>query len=812
MALIWTQGETIVMVKRASRTSTQIHVVAAEWDSSNDCFVLSGRIVISVAADAELLTGGSVLDSETGLLRSYVVLGRAESIYIWCLDFEQARPDLVVKLPLPNSSSISSKTSGCSVKDCWLVDGPIVVAVWKGQLLLVTSKASYGSTEFSAESEDPQGEIFNTPWEAHVLCSPQSSEQLSLKVQFCGDVARNESQVAIISFTASSGKRPRTCSVSNERYLQSWSYYNLILDPEVPIAHEQSSTGSGLKFIPSKQIPVDLDPRLISCIQPVTVVPSTNGDDSDYIFVGTKDKRLLRYRCGQLVDVTHLDAIPSQLNFGVVAGGQGVLLVVLDDLQQKVLAVCPESLQVLQDWSKVWHVVIGDFVSSGYDQIVLLHIASASSAEEGLSSPGAQLELNFTVIHGFSTVTCEGLQQGTQRHLAETKVINDCKLSGMDTICKALQDRVEAGLSQLQVARNERESKGELVRISSCLMQNMVTRWAHEEQSKANVEGKSGTYSVTEQGRLELVRATSVWSRVCGTNWFLMVEIEMTPDGRPDVVLHHVSLLLSSQNCSIGGKSSVLKSHSFGDKRATLVVCIPYHEFSLRPRLPFNISVRAKLPPGHESVRTSESCDPARRTSGDVYTQWLGSSEVVYLTSAPTLKPKEACTLLEQVGEQVQFVIGAKSEEHLLQLSAYMQSALRMHELPDDKQERENTLRWFNLCSADGHGPYVANLCFSGLHGIIRLRSVDADLLAGLEQTSVELFTQHRYEILSRIIPHEALEKLDSFIKTLRKHLAVQNSLMQRGHESSSKESRLVALKLDRAVDERFSEIWASLI
>lgn len=97
------------------------------------------------------------------------------------------------------------------------------------------------------------------------------------------------------------------------RYLQSWSYYNLILDPEVPIAHEQSSTGSGLKFIPSKQIPVDLDPRLISCIQPVTVVPSTNGDDSDYIFVGTKDKRLLRYRCGQLVDVTHLDAIPSQL-------------------------------------------------------------------------------------------------------------------------------------------------------------------------------------------------------------------------------------------------------------------------------------------------------------------------------------------------------------------------------------------------------------------------------------------------------------------------------------------------------------------
>lgn len=41
-------------------------------------------------------------------------------------------------------------------------------------------------------------------------------------------------------------------------------------------------------------------------------------------------------------------------NFGVVAGGQGVLLVVLDDLQQKVLAVCPESLQVLQGKFLQW--------------------------------------------------------------------------------------------------------------------------------------------------------------------------------------------------------------------------------------------------------------------------------------------------------------------------------------------------------------------------------------------------------------------------------------------------------------------------
>ncbi|KAL2620662.1 hypothetical protein R1flu_000867 [Riccia fluitans] len=828
MALVWSQGQTIVLVKRPPQSRTHIHVIAAEWEHANECFVLSSRILVPVAANAELLAGGSVLDSETGLYRSYLVLGKADSIYICGLDFDQESPDLITKLPLPNSSwSATSESSLCRIEDCWLIDGPIVVAVREGQLLLVTSEASYRSTEFDEiEEEDLQSKTVITPWEAHVLNLPERFEDQALKIHFCGYVRSFENQEIILSLTASSGKRSRTASASPDRYLQSWSFYSLSLNTKGSVVSEGSSDGGAFKFTSSEQIPTELDPKDIACI--LAVRPSTTGDDdSYYVFVGTTDRRLLKCSHAQIVDVLHLETAPSKLHFGVVAEGQGVILVALDGPQQKLLAVCPESLQILQDWNDVWRVVIDDFTSSGHDQIVLLSIVSSS--EEGLCTPSTQLSVNFTVVHGFSSVTVEGVQQGSQQHLAETKAINDCKMSGMETICKALQKRVESGLEQLQVAKNERDSKKELVRISSCLLHNLITRSAFEQN--ASLEGVSGLKSAYRQDRLELVRATKASSRVSGMNWFFMVEIEMTTEARPDAVLHNLSLMMTSPNCSMTGKSSVLKSLTPGDGTANLVVCIPFQDSSLRPGLPFDVSVRALAFQRGDTHSTAGGSESSSQASRDLYTQWLGGFEVVYPTVTPHLEPRQACIILEQVGEQVQFVILSKGEEHLSRLSGYMQSTLQMEEIQGDEPDPKNTMRWLNFSSVGGCGPNGASLCYLGLHAVIKLKAIDADFLLILEQTLVQLFTQYHilmipilrtisgrqfmyslFKIVSRVIPSEALEKMDEFINALSKHLSLQDSSLKTRPDEKTKEARHVAQKLEVAVDEKFCDLWTLLL
>ncbi|KAL3681301.1 hypothetical protein R1sor_024257 [Riccia sorocarpa] len=828
-ALVWSQGQSIVLAKSPPQSRRPIHVIAANWDHANECFVLSSRIIVQVAANGELLTGGSVLDSETGLSRSYLVLGKADSIYICGLDFEQGKPNLIAKLPLPNSSTSStSEYPHSCIEGCWLVDGPSVVVVKEGQLLLVTSQDAYRATEFDEmDDEDLQTETVITPWEAHVLSLPERLQHQTLKIHFCGDVRSCENQEIILSLTAANGKRLRTGSASPDRYLHSWSFYRVSLNTKGPVVSERSSNGGAFKLKRSEQIPTELDPKLIACVHPVAMGPFTSGDDaSQYLFVGTTDKRLLKCRDGQIVDFLHLESVPVKLQFGVVAEGQGVVLAALEGLQQNLLAVCPESLQILQDWSNVWRVVVDDFTSSGHDQIVLLSVGS--SASEGFCTPSAQLNVNFTVVHGFSTVTVEGVQQGSQQHLAETKAINDSKMSGMETICKALQKRVQSGLAELQVTTSERNSKKELVRISSSLMQNLITRSVFEQNANPSLEGFSRSKSIYAQERLEFVRATKAWSRVCGTNWFLFVETERTAAERGDAGLHDFSLMLTSLNGSIKGKSSVLKSLTLGDGTASLVVCVPFHDSCLRPGLPLDVSVRASVSRLGDTLSAAEGSESSSLSSGDVYTQWLGGCEVVYPTVTPQLESREACTILELVGEQVQFVIVAKGDEHLSSLSGHILSTLQMQEVQDNEPEVKNKLRWLNLCSAGGYGPYGASLCHFGLHTVIKLRAIDSDLLLILEQTLVQLFTQHhilmililrivtvissiRFEIVSRVIPSEALDKMDKSVSALRKHLAMEDSSIQRRRDERTKEARYVAQKLDAAVDERFSDLWALL-
>ncbi|KAL3685062.1 hypothetical protein R1sor_003084 [Riccia sorocarpa] len=540
------------------------------------------------------------------------------------------------------------------------------------------------------------------------------------------------------------------------------------------------------------KFPLHIAYFFIACVHPVARGPFTNGHDdaSQYLFVGTTDKRLLKCRDGQIVDFMHLESVPVKLQFGVVAEGQGVVLASLEGLQQNLLAVCPESLQILQDWSNVWRVVVDDFTSSGHDQIVLLSVGS--SASEGFCTPSAQLNVNFTVVHGFSTVTVEGVQQGSQQHLAETKAINDSKMSGMETICKALQKRVQSGLAELQVTTSERDSK-ELVRISSCLLQNLITRSVFEQNANPCLEGFSSSKSIYAQERLELVRATKAWSRVCGTSWFLLVEIERTAAARPDAGLHDFSLMLTSLNCSIKGKSSVLKSLTPGDGTASLVLKAP----SLQASSPLEMFI----PSGWEAARLSVN---------------------------PQLESREACTVLELVGEQVQFAIVAKGDEHLSSLSGHILSTVQMQEVGQRARAKEQageTSRWLNLCSAGGYGPYGASF---GFHLVIELQAIDSDLLLILEQTLVHLFTQHhilmililriitvissiRFEIVSRVIPSEALDKMEKFVNALSKHLAMQDSSIQRRRDERTSEARYVAQKLDAAVDEKFSDLWALL-
>lgn len=130
---------------------------SARYERSDNCFCPLEELTLSLSEAEYLAASGYVACHTTGLLRSFLVLGTENSLVIGRLDLKHSEFESLGKVFL---ADLGGQEELCGVQGCWLADGPTVVALHQGRVIVAAERE---------EAHNVFDHDFQLRWKAHIL-------------------------------------------------------------------------------------------------------------------------------------------------------------------------------------------------------------------------------------------------------------------------------------------------------------------------------------------------------------------------------------------------------------------------------------------------------------------------------------------------------------------------------------------------------------------------------------------------------------------------------------------------------------------
>lgn len=704
------------------------------------------HIELPLPDGAHLLAAGVVENCIFGESLPHVVVRRGSALLIGCFDEDVSSFKTLVEVDLAEAFLDNCANPRDAIQDCWLADGPLFVAQRDGKFATVSNSVCQRSDSFKIT--DHTRERF---WNASMLNLEGICDTGMIRALCFGDLKAFAEPELLLCIQLS---HPIDFDATAQRVRAEWDFVTL---PLGSLAFSNSGNTIYHNYSPNsswQQIPLengiracnqlfsrDICPDLISYIEivpmdPVTTVSSLhtspcdieNGEIMHDIAVGFWDGKIVKYRLGNAVAKCELEYPPISLHFAIVAGGQGVLLAVLDGKQNEVVALCAETLKILREWTGVQDVVVNDFQMVGHDQLLLLSSLPEGKVQSTSLSDNFSMSMQLTDMEkSFSS----GLQPPAQPELPGA-ASEAHKIHSLKAISQCLKSRVEAGLAQMKQLEQQMETKAELVQSSCKLLQDMVVK--HESSAAPPDVGPNEKLG----SRRGFVQASVRQHGMCGRTWFLLVDVQNI--AQEGIILHELSLSLTTVRGQISSSSSVVKSLSTTEEKNHLVAAASVMNLPNVSSLPtIHIMVNLKVSKGNSghslhllpAIHTQE----VREGRYWMHTAWVGQVQIDGIHITGCLEPASVPLEFREVASTHTFIIQTSSEEQIMQVVDAMKLILNMEERKnsDDMQFRLQKGRRHELVAKHSLLWADTTITSSGKIHMVTMRAEDTKHLSVLK-------------------------------------------------------------------------------
>eukprot|EP00249_Psilotum_nudum_P024307 c29148_g1_i4 orf=238-2658(-) len=710
-------------------SAAPITVVSSTWDRHLQQFMPPRHWHLPLSGDIQLLAAGNVESYEFGEYQPHLVIKWKSSLLIGSLSVVADSFTNLVEITLPASIAGHNPALKLFVEECWITDGPIVVAVCKEVLLVARPWIEHKFPDCSSYKRVDRTK--EQSWDAYILSLKDFGDGIHIRTIFCGDLknfAEPELLMCIQSLPVEDSLKTTLPARSNNEWVYiGLSLHTVSFSNGQPASYEGSPSQLCWWEIPCKSVfkfcndllPLELHPDLISCVEfvpanPYTTVTSLSSwpyQSSDLaavasdLVVGLHNGKLLKSRHGCIIAEVDLRDSPFSLQFAVVAEGQGILLVDFNTMENKVVALSAETLEELQAWTGIQNATAGDLQMLGHEQIVLLmnskseHEIAASFNDECFAS------MQITDLRRSICVDVNG-----QLHELECRgtAIKDHKSHSLKAIAKSLQLRVEAGLAHLCQLEKQRAGKVAILQSSCQLMQDMVMQHNFFETSTtlSKPSEESGMLSLPRKSRY--VEATLFQQGTCGRTWFVIIDIRNV--GPRGTVLHNVSLLMTTIQGQITSSSSTVESLSAGEGCKRLVAAVSLSNMPIVTYLPM-VNVIASTVVSWDGagfgmqeskglsvevdIENSEKYERNQR----FHAEWICNIQVDSMNLTRSSEPENIPLDFRQVAPRFSFFIKARTkEERMLFIDAFqsiLQMKLRQSSDPTESKLNDNSTQEF---------------------------------------------------------------------------------------------------------------------
>ncbi len=175
---MFVSGSTVIAATHSSASFSSVRIQSASWNSDLEAFEEEHEIHLPLSDGEHMVAVGHVACFETGLYESYLVLATSNSLLIGRLELNTGSSASSsfhilgeVSLPWNLFGELGVVVGGgslASVQECWLANGPTMVAVHHRQVLVASLVQRGGKQRFLLD--DPSSSYsLDFEWEAYAL-------------------------------------------------------------------------------------------------------------------------------------------------------------------------------------------------------------------------------------------------------------------------------------------------------------------------------------------------------------------------------------------------------------------------------------------------------------------------------------------------------------------------------------------------------------------------------------------------------------------------------------------------------------------
>lgn len=738
-------ASTLCELHHPNPASSTIILTTSAWDPDSHRFSPPVHQPLPLLGEVELLAAGVVQNFTFGQSQLHVVLRKGSALLIGCFDVDMLTFEVLVEVELPSEEQLNKCIkSQWAIEGCWLLDGPVFVAQKGGKFVivhtLICKKLLCSDTSVDTDQSD------NRYWNGYVLNLEGIGDNKGVRALYCGELKAFAEPDLLLSIQFPFGDDFE--SIPSHRFRSGWNFVRVHAGY---LERDNTKEYCGLNMswhqIPLENsfkvcnhlFPSDMCPELISCLgvipkDPVTTVsslanPAYHVEDHNALFydivIGFWNGKIVKYRTGTVVAESELEDAPISLKFAIVAGGQGILLCVLNGELSTVVALCAETLHILRAWSGFQDALVGDFQMIGHDQLLFLSLSSENDApsKTSVNSYLMPQQLTDLKICYFSSLQ-EPSQPDSSVGASEVH-----KIQSLNAMAKCLQSRVEAGLVQMKNSEEQRATKAELVHSSCKLLQEMTIK--HESfQALPEFSGH-----VAKPDFLGKVMQASIRQHgTCGRTWFLLVDIQNV--SQEDIVLHDLSLSLTTIRGLISGTSSVVKSLCAMDKAKHIVAAVSLIDLpdaSTFPTIHILLGVTVSIGAASCKRLTLPAAGNLEDGKGNccAHTVWIGQVDMANILNTGCLDPTAVPLEFRKVALQHTFMIQGTSEEQYMEVLNAIKATLKMEYRVDMHRLKHDPVH--ELVASQGALWSDATIFSAGKTHMVILRAEDSKHLSALK-------------------------------------------------------------------------------
>ncbi|XP_024361576.1 uncharacterized protein [Physcomitrium patens] len=399
----------LIILPTECRSPPFLMLRIGRYDGSQENYVPinddGGSLTLPLAGDEHVAALDSVGCRKTGLMCTCLVLASRERLRIGRLDIENSTYEVAGSISLAEEGDVGE------CLQCWLVDGPTLVA-WFGSKVVVASDRQEHILPYLA-------------FERH-SCSSWKADMLEGSFQ---RVFVAENQVLCVSSVAASAS-------------SSAQYANL----QCFTLPSENQVGRYSPTLTEIELPLEVDPCSITCVAYL----ATTLNLSYKVVFGTSEGRLKCCSRGKVVMEVTLEDSPLSVHSAEAAHGVQVLVVSLGGMDRKVVTLFADSLRQINAWTGVQQVIVDDLAGIGHDQMLLVTQPLSSTA-------------SFEHCLRISLLEFAPQSAGDKHKSNILKSVNE-----------ALEIRLQDGMKEVQETEQRRSDKMLMLSAACNLMQSIA--------------------------------------------------------------------------------------------------------------------------------------------------------------------------------------------------------------------------------------------------------------------------------------------------------------------------------------------------